>query len=87
MLIPLKSATPGALTRLSVALSLALFTFGGNVMAQNSENQIALVGTWTSVPDAPAAEKPAQPSEGLYRLNMNSDGTLTPLDVVVRHGW
>jgi 6-phosphogluconolactonase (cycloisomerase 2 family) len=82
MSIPFKPAASGALTPLSVALSLALFTFGGNVMAQNSEDQIALVGTWTSVPDAPAAEKPAQPSEGLYRLKLNRDGTLTPLDVV-----
>jgi len=48
MSIPFKPAASGALTPLSVALSLAIFTFGGNVMAQNSEDQIALVGTWTS---------------------------------------
>lgn len=52
-------------------------------MAQSSEQQqIALVGTWTNQPEAPAAEKPAQPSEGLYRMKLNSDGSLTAIDVV-----
>lgn len=52
-------------------------------MANAAEHhQIALVGTWTSIPDAPLEQKPDHPSEGLYRLKMNSDGTLTPLDVI-----
>ncbi len=46
------------------------------------DHQTALVGTWTSIPDAPSAQKPDHPSEGLYRLKVNSDGTLTPLDVI-----
>lgn len=72
----------GLATSLSMALSLALFTPAGSAMAQNTQHQTALVGTWTSVPDAPAVQKPAHASEGLYRLQMNSDGTLTPLDVI-----
>ncbi|ORM63680.1 lactonase [Pantoea rodasii] len=52
-------------------------------MANATEHhQIALVGTWTSIPDAPLEQKPSHPSEGLYRLQVNSDGTLTPLDVI-----
>ncbi|CAI1174937.1 3-carboxymuconate cyclase [Serratia marcescens] len=52
-------------------------------MANNREHQqIALVGTWTHIPNAPAVQKPARPSEGLYRLAVNGDGTLTLLDVV-----
>lgn len=52
-------------------------------MANNREHQqIALVGTWTHIPDAPAVQKPAHPSEGLYRLAVNGDGTLTLLDVI-----
>lgn len=47
-----------------------------------ADNQTALVGTWTSIPDAPSEQKPEHPSEGLYRLKVNSDGTLTPLDVI-----
>ncbi len=52
-------------------------------MANAAEHhQIALVGTWTSIPDAPLEQKPDHPSEGLYRLKVNADGTLTPLDVI-----
>ncbi|WP_241164906.1 hypothetical protein [Serratia marcescens] len=49
-------------------------------MANNREqHQIALVGTWTHIPDAPAVQKPIRRSEGLYRLAVNGDGTLTLL--------
>lgn len=52
-------------------------------MANAAEHhQTALVGTWTSIPDAPLEQKPDHPSEGLYRLKVNSDGTLTPVDVI-----
>ncbi|WP_230328927.1 lactonase family protein [Serratia sp. YC16] len=62
---------------------LIFFMFSGNAMANKQEHQkIALVGTWTHIPDAPAVQKPAHPSEGLYRLAVNGDGTLTPLDVI-----
>ena len=65
------------------ALALTLFMFSGNAMANNREHQqIALVGSWTHIPDAPAVQKPAHPSEGLYRLAVNGDGTLTLLDVI-----
>lgn len=46
------------------------------------QQQIALVGTWTSIPDAPTVHKPVSPSEGLYRLTANSDGTLTMLNAI-----
>ncbi|HFF9494325.1 lactonase family protein [Serratia marcescens] len=62
---------------------LIFLMFSGNAMANNREHQqIALVGTWTHIPNAPAVQKPARPSEGLYRLAVNGDGTLTLLDVV-----
>ena len=52
-------------------------------MANNREqHQIALVGTWTHIPDAPAVQKPIRRSEGLYRLAVNGDGTLTLLDAI-----
>ncbi|HBH6888591.1 TPA: lactonase family protein [Serratia marcescens] len=52
-------------------------------MANNREHQqIALVGTWTHIPDAPTVQKPAFSSEGLYRLRVNVDGTLTLLNVI-----
>ena len=70
-----KPATGGLATNLTVAISLALLTLAGSAMAQNTEHhQTALVGTWTSIPDAPAVQKPDRPSEGLYRMQVNSDG-------------
>jgi len=70
-------------TSITMALSVALFSLAGSAMANTTaEHQTALVGTWTSIPDAPSAQKPDHPSEGLYRLKVNSDGTLTPLDVI-----
>lgn len=78
-----KKAFSGAAHRLSVALSVAVFSLAGSAMATTTEHhQTALAGTWTSIPDAPGVVKPAQPSEGLYRLRVNSDGSLTPLDVI-----
>ena len=78
-----KPATGGLATNLTVAISLALMTLAGSAMAQNTEHhQTALVGTWTSIPDAPAVQKPDRPSEGLYRMQVNSDGTLKPLEVI-----
>lgn len=68
---------------IQLALALTLLMFSGNAMANNREpHQIALVGTWTHIPDAPAVQKPAHPSEGLYRLRVNGDGTLTLLNVI-----
>lgn len=68
---------------IQLALALTLFMFSGNAMANNREpQQIALVGTWTHIPDASTVQKPAHPSEGLYRLAVNGDGTLTLLNVI-----
>ncbi|WP_240660531.1 lactonase family protein [Serratia marcescens] len=68
---------------IQLALALTLFMFSGNAMANNREqHQIALVGTWTHIPDAPTVQKPTRPSEGLYRLAVNGDGTLTLLDAL-----
>ncbi|XXN66410.1 lactonase family protein (plasmid) [Enterobacter ludwigii] len=79
-----KSVSGGLASRLTVALSLAVFTLAGSAMATAAEhhNQTALVGTWTSIPDAPLVQNPGHPSEGLYRMKVNSDGTLTPLDFI-----
>ncbi|UKG73436.1 lactonase family protein [Serratia marcescens] len=68
---------------IQLMLALTLFMFSGNAMANNREHQqIALVGTWPHIPDAPTVQKPAFPSEGLYRLRVNVDGTLTLLNVI-----
>lgn len=79
-----KSAYGGLASRLSVALSLAVFTLAGSAMANAAQhtNQTALVGTWTSIPDAPLVQNPGHPSEGLYRLKVNHDGSLTQLDFI-----
>ena len=78
-----KTARSGLATNVTIALSLAAFSLAGSAMANTAvHHQTALVGTWTSIPDAPSEQKPDHPSEGLYRLKVNSDGTLTPLDVI-----
>lgn len=78
-----KSLHSSLATNITMALSLAVFSLAGSAMAEAAEHyQTALVGTWTSIPDAPAEQKPDRPSEGLYRLKVNSDGTLAPLDVI-----
>lgn len=77
------TAQDSLVRNLTVALSLALLSPTGSVMANvKQQHQIALIGTWTSIPDAPLAQKPDYPSEGLYRLQVNSDGSLTPLNVI-----
>lgn len=78
-----KAVHSGLATNITMALSLTVFSLAGSVMANDRvDHQTALVGTWTSMPDAPAEQKPDHPSEGLYRLKVNSDGTLTPLGVI-----
>ena len=78
-----KAVRSGLAKNITMALSLAVFSLAGSTMANAAEHhQTALVGTWTSIPDAPSEQKPDHPSEGLYRLKVNSDGTLTPLDVI-----
>lgn len=68
---------------IQLALALTLFMFSGNAMANNREHhQIALVGTWTHIPDVSSEQKPIRPSEGIYRLTVNGDGTLTLLDAI-----
>ncbi len=70
----------GLIKKLTATLSLTLLSFGWCVTV-NAAQQTALVGTWTSIPDAPLVQKPNQASEGLYQLQMNHDGTLTPVKV------
>lgn len=78
-----KAVISGLAANITMALSVAVFTLAGSAMANAAEHhQTALVGTWTSIPDAPLEQKPEHPSEGLYRLKVNADGTLTPLDVI-----
>ena len=62
-------------------LSLLVVPFAWCASANVAAQQIALVGTWTSIPDAPLVQKPVQASDGLYQLQMNEDGTLTPTHV------
>lgn len=68
--------------RLTATLSLTLLSFGWGSTVNAAQQQIALVGTWTSIPDAPLVQKPEKASEGLYQLQVNADGTLTPVKVL-----
>jgi len=72
----------GLIHKLTATLSLTLLSFGWNSTVNAAQQQIALVGTWTSIPDAPLVQKPKQASEGLYQLQFNGDGTLTPVKVL-----
>lgn len=67
--------------QITASLSLAVLPLGWCATAHAAPQQIALVGTWTSIPDAPLAQKPAQASEGLYQLQVNQNGTLKPVQV------
>lgn len=44
--------------------------------------QTVLIGSWTGQTTNPLAQKAVYPSEGIYRLHLNPDGTLLPLDVI-----
>ncbi|PNH16156.1 lactonase family protein [Acinetobacter baumannii] len=68
--------------KLTATLLLTLLSFGWGSTVNAAQPQIALVGTWTSIPDAPLVQKPEKASEGLYQLQVNADGTLTPVKVL-----
>ncbi len=68
--------------KLTATVSLTLLSFGRGSTVNAAQQQIALVGTWTSIPDAPLVQKPEKASEGLYQLQVNADGTLTPVKVL-----
>jgi len=68
--------------KLTATLLLTLLSFGWGSTVNAAQQQIALVGTWTSIPDAPLVQKPEKASEGLYQLQVNADGTLTPVKVL-----
>nr|EKX8993294.1 lactonase family protein [Acinetobacter baumannii] len=68
--------------KLTATLSLTFLSFGWGSTVNAAQQQIALVGTWTSIPDAPLVQKPEKASEGLYQLQVNADGTLTPVKVL-----
>ncbi|MFL9560023.1 lactonase family protein [Acinetobacter baumannii] len=68
--------------KFTATLSLTLLSFGWGSTVNAAQQQIALVGTWTSIPDAPLVQKPEKASEGLYQLQVNADGTLTPVKVL-----
>ena len=72
----------GLIKKLTATLSLTLLSFGWCAAANAAQQQTALVGTWTSIPNAPLVQKPNQASEGLYQLQVNRDGTLTPVNVL-----
>ncbi|WP_373431950.1 lactonase family protein [Acinetobacter seifertii] len=68
--------------KLTATLSLTFLSLGWGNMVNAADQQIALVGTWTSIPNAPLVQKPKQASEGLYQFKVNTDGTLTPIKVL-----
>lgn len=44
--------------------------------------QTLLIGSWTGQTTGELVQKAIYPSQGIYRLRLNSDGTLLPLDVL-----
>ncbi len=72
----------GLIQKLTATLSLSFLSLGWGSTVNAAEQQIALVGTWTSIPDAPLVQKPEKASEGLYQLQVNAEGTLTPVKVL-----
>ncbi|WP_447574616.1 lactonase family protein [Acinetobacter baumannii] len=68
--------------KLTATLSLTLLSFGWGSTVNAAQQQIALVGTWTYIPDAPLVQKPDKASEGMYQLQVYADGTLTPVKVL-----
>ncbi len=72
----------GLIQKLTTTLSVTFLSLGWGNVVNAADQQIALVGTWTSIPNAPLVQKPKQASEGLYQLQVNSDGTLTPVKVL-----
>ncbi|QOI55706.1 lactonase family protein [Rouxiella badensis subsp. acadiensis] len=82
-------------TLLVHALKIALIPlfFGANMSyadesaplapaAKNLPAQTLLVGSWTGQTTGEGVQKAIYPSQGIYRLRLNSDGTLLPLDVL-----
>lgn len=49
---------------------------------QDLPAQTFLVGSWTGQTTGKLVQKAIYPSQGIYRLRLNSDGTLLPLDVL-----
>lgn len=77
-----KNVKRGNLIKTLIATcSLSVLSLGMYATAHAVQQQTALVGTWTSIPDAPLVQKPNQASEGLYQLQVNDDGTLKPINV------
>ncbi|WP_227602707.1 lactonase family protein [Acinetobacter seifertii] len=72
----------GLIQKLTATLSLTFISLGWGNIVNAADQQIALVGTWTSIPNAPLVQKPKQASEGLYQFKVNTDGTLTPIKVL-----
>lgn len=70
--------------------AIALLLAGNIAYAQESipmipehhsvKPQTVLIGSWTGPTSNPLAQKTAYPSEGIYRVKMNPDGSLLPLD-------
>ncbi len=50
--------------------------------AQDLPAQTLLVGSWTGQTTGELVQKAIYPSQGIYRVRLNSDGTLLPLDVL-----
>ncbi len=72
----------GLIQKLTTTLSVTFLSLGWGNAVNAADQQIALVGTWTSIPNAPLVQKPKQASEGLYQFKVNSDGTLAPVKVL-----
>lgn len=47
--------------KLTATLSLTLLSFGWGSTVNAAQQQIALVGTWTSIPDAPLVQNQKKP--------------------------
>lgn len=51
-------------------------------LAKHLPEQTLLVGSWTGQTTGEGVQKPVYPSQGIYTVRLNSDGTLRPLEVL-----
>ncbi|EIC84135.1 hypothetical protein SPM24T3_13456 [Serratia sp. M24T3] len=51
-------------------------------LAKNLPEQTLLIGSWTGETKGEGVQKPIYPSQGIYSVRLNKDGTLLPLDVL-----
>lgn len=78
-----------SLVAFALAINTSLAVEKGVPLAPSAKNvpvQTLLVGSWTGETKGELVQKPIYPSQGMYQLRMNSDGTLLPVSVLKMTG-